>query len=64
MKMFEKIKVQLSDSLLSNYLMNTLSFDIYFESKVNLPENVIWKVTFYESGKEGINSEILKSINL
>jgi len=38
MKIFDKIKVNIGDTLMQNYLMNTLSFDIYFESKVSLPE--------------------------
>lgn len=64
MKIFDKIKVNIGDTLMQNYLMNTLSFDIYFESKVSLPDQMIWKVIFYENGKEGINSEVLKQITL
>lgn len=31
--------------------MSPLSFDIFFETRVSLP-NVVWRVTFYEIGKE------------
>jgi hypothetical protein len=62
MKILDMIKVSIGD-ICQNYLMSPLSFDIYFETRVSLPESIIWRVFFYETGRK-IEGQVLKEITL
>lgn len=50
MKILDHIKVGIGD-ICQSYLMSPLSFDIYFETRVSLPD-IIWRVSFFECDKE------------
>ena len=61
-KIIDMIRVNIGDTY-QNYLMSPLSFDIYFETRTNLQDNLIWKVYFYEKGKE-TTGQTLKDITI
>ena len=61
-KILDQIKVNIGD-MCQDYLMNSFTFDIYFETWIPLDSDVIWRVHFYETGKEP-EIQKLKEINI